>query len=94
MMIEGFGSGSIPLTCGFGSGSWRPKNMWIRWIRIRNTAKNYGLHCSLVNITGIKQDIDSFPMKQVYSWNLETTKTRVSQKYGYGSGTPENVREA
>ncbi len=21
-----------------GSGSWRPKNMWIRWIRIRNTA--------------------------------------------------------
>jgi len=20
-----------------GSGSWRPKNMWIRWIRIRNT---------------------------------------------------------
>ncbi len=32
MMIEG--SGSIPLT----SGSGRPKNMWIRWIRIRNTA--------------------------------------------------------
>jgi hypothetical protein len=31
MMIEG--SGSIPLTSG--SGSWRPKNMWIRWIRIR-----------------------------------------------------------
>ncbi len=36
MMIEGSGSGSIPLTSGFGSG--RPKNMWIRWIRIRNTA--------------------------------------------------------
>jgi hypothetical protein len=35
MMIEG--SGSIPLTSG--SGSWRPKNMWIR-IRIRNTVKN------------------------------------------------------
>jgi hypothetical protein len=33
MMIEG--SGSIPLTSGSGSG--RPKNMWIR-IRIRNTA--------------------------------------------------------
>jgi hypothetical protein len=31
MMIEG--SWSIPLTCG--SGSWRPKNMWTRWIRIR-----------------------------------------------------------
>ncbi len=38
-MIEGSGSesGSIPLTDG--SGSRRPKNMWIRWIRkrIRNT---------------------------------------------------------
>ncbi len=39
MMIEGSGSGSIPLTSGSGSG--RPKNMWIRWIRIRNTRKNY-----------------------------------------------------
>jgi hypothetical protein len=35
MMIEG--SGSIPLTSGSGSG--RPKNMWIR-IRIRNTAQD------------------------------------------------------
>ncbi len=35
MMIEGSGSGSIPLKSG--SGSWRLKNMWIRWIRIRNT---------------------------------------------------------
>jgi hypothetical protein len=37
-MIEGSGSragsGSIPLT----SGSGWPKNLWIRWIRIRNTA--------------------------------------------------------
>jgi hypothetical protein len=45
-MIEGSGtragseSGSIPLTNGSGSGSRRPKNMWIQWIRIRNT----GLH--------------------------------------------------
>ncbi len=33
LMIEGSGSGSIHLT----NGSWsmRPKNMWIRWIRIR-----------------------------------------------------------
>jgi hypothetical protein len=36
-MIEGSGSGSIPLTSG--SGSLWPKNMWIRIrIRIRNTA--------------------------------------------------------
>ncbi len=34
----GSGSGSTPLTSG--SGSWRPKNMWIRWIRIRNTGRN------------------------------------------------------
>jgi hypothetical protein len=40
MMIEGSGSGSTPLTSGSGSG--RPKNMWIRWIRIRirNTGWN------------------------------------------------------
>ncbi len=40
LVIEGSGvgseSGSIPLTNG--SGSRRLKNMWIRWIRIRNTA--------------------------------------------------------
>ncbi len=36
LMTEGSGSGSIPLTNG--SGSRTPKNMWIRWIRIRNTA--------------------------------------------------------
>jgi hypothetical protein len=34
-MIEGSGSGSIPLTNGSGSGSRMPENMWIRWIRIR-----------------------------------------------------------
>ncbi len=37
-MIEG--SGSIPLTNGSGSG--RPKNMWIRWIRIRIRIRNSG----------------------------------------------------
>ncbi len=36
MMIEG--SGSIPLTNG--SRSERPRNMWIRWIRIRNTGSH------------------------------------------------------
>ncbi len=42
-MIEGSRCGSIPLTNG--SGSRRPKNTWIRWIRIRirNTGNNRGL---------------------------------------------------
>jgi hypothetical protein len=43
MIIEGSGSGFIPLTNGYGSG--RSKNMLIRWIRIRirihNTAPGY-----------------------------------------------------
>ncbi len=37
---SGAGSGSIPLTDGSGCGSRRPKNMWIRWIRFRNTASD------------------------------------------------------
>ncbi len=40
MIIEG--SGTIPLTSGSGSGSWRPKNTWIRWIRIRIRIRNTG----------------------------------------------------
>ncbi len=49
MIIEGSWSGSKPLTSGSESGSWRPKNIWIRWIRIRNTAQNSpkSLFCQL-----------------------------------------------
>jgi hypothetical protein len=39
-MIEWSWTGSIPLTSGSGSGSWRPRNMWIR-IRIHNTEKYF-----------------------------------------------------
>ncbi len=39
-MIEGIGSGSVPLTNGSGFGSRRPKNICIRRIRIRNTDSN------------------------------------------------------
>jgi hypothetical protein len=35
-LTRGSGSGSMPLTSGSGYG--RPKNMWIWWIRFRNTA--------------------------------------------------------
>jgi hypothetical protein len=41
-MIEGSGSGSKPLTNGSGSG--KPKNMWIRWIRIRIRTRNTGTY--------------------------------------------------
>ncbi len=48
-MTEGFRSGaesgSIHLTDGSGSGSRRPKNMRIRWIRIRNTASCMFFFC-------------------------------------------------
>ncbi len=46
MMIEESGSETIPLT--YGSGSRRPKNMWIR---IRNTANEYFLYvrCSVAD---------------------------------------------
>ena len=54
MMIEGSGSGSIPVTSGSGSGSRRPKNTWIRWIRIRirNTGRNICLHVHLQRKAG------------------------------------------
>ncbi len=35
LVIEGSGSGSTPLSNGSASGLRRPKNMWIRWIRVR-----------------------------------------------------------
>ncbi len=40
------GSGSIPLTNGSRSGSKRPKNMWIRWFRIRIRIHNTCYHPS------------------------------------------------
>jgi len=51
-MIEGSGSGFIPLTDGSGSGSKRPKNMWIRWIRIRNTGFLLASWSSMMKIEG------------------------------------------
>jgi hypothetical protein len=55
MMVEGSGSGSragsgsIPLTSGSGSGSWRPKNTWIRWIRIRIRIRNIAYRVGTAN---------------------------------------------
>ena len=47
MMIEGSESGSIPLTSGSGSG--RPKNMWIR-IRMQHCLKSGFVGWALINI--------------------------------------------
>ncbi len=52
LVIEGFGSGSIPLTNGSGSGSRRPKNIWIWRIRISNTAINTDKHLPQSPFTG------------------------------------------
>jgi hypothetical protein len=53
LMIEGSGSGSIPLNNG--SGSRRLKNMWIRWIRIRNTVRNIAVNTIRVVEEGRQQ---------------------------------------
>jgi hypothetical protein len=56
MIIEGSGSGSIPLTSGSGSG--RPKNMWSRWIRIRNTGSLKSKRAWIQVLLRNKQDLD------------------------------------
>jgi hypothetical protein len=63
MMIEGSGSGSIHLTSGSGSGS--PKNMWFRWIRIRESQKHVDpvdpdpQHCFkvVVSVVGVGENL-------------------------------------
>ncbi len=55
LLIEGSESKFIPLTNGSRSGSGRPQNMWIRWIRIWNTvSKN-----QFQNAIDFSQGIDS-----------------------------------
>jgi hypothetical protein len=49
LVIEG--SGSIPLINGSGSGSRRPKNMWIQWTRIRNTGCAHGAQIYFEDLT-------------------------------------------
>ncbi len=61
----GSGSGSIPLTNGSGSGSRRPKNMWVRWIQIRIRIRNTALKTS----TGKKSGKPL--MKYMKTWNTD-----------------------
>jgi hypothetical protein len=94
MIIEGSGFGSKPLTSGSESGSWRPKNIWIQWIRIRNTAQNSpkSLFCQLfflvsANVTNyLSPQTCGFPifktyLRTAYLWPPITTTLAVNCKY-------------
>ncbi len=72
----GSGSGSIPLTSGSGSGSWGPKNMWIRWIRIRIRIRNTCCNWLIYGTTGRLIDwlLCRQPLSQL--WARRTTGSR------------------
>ncbi len=71
-MIEGSGSGSIPLTNVSGSG-W-PKNMWIRWIRIRirNTVYKYERNKQCCCCTGWDLTFCSWTSVVRWAWARKT----------------------
>ncbi len=78
MVAEGSGSGAIPLTNGTGSG--RPKNMWIRWIRIRirNTGSRYWIKSSIRSmLSTTTQDI----MDLKTSWTLNFVQQTLNVVY-------------
>jgi hypothetical protein len=54
--VSGSGAGSIPLTNGSGSVSKSPKNMWIRWFRIRIRIRNTGYPIPKLHLTPKLQD--------------------------------------
>ncbi len=61
-MIEWAGAGSIPLTYGSGSGSRRPK---IMWIRIRNIAKNIWILRIRIRIQIITTNLIPSPVRRI-----------------------------
>jgi hypothetical protein len=85
MMIEGSGSGagsgSIPLTSG--SGSRRPKNMWIRWIRIRNTATNIRIQAARLEILGETFSLTECRLPGIMSRDKAVTRTAQALKKAY-----------
>jgi hypothetical protein len=91
LLIEGAGSGSklgtIPLT--IGSRSWRPKNIWIRRIRIRNTVwkprtLRVGLDSASADIKGeyFCDDEKSFPCLEIRHFFLLILMTSLSDRRG------------
>ncbi len=80
MMIEGSGSGSIPLTNG--SGSRKPRNKWILWIRIRirNTGRKVRtithflkilLNCEKLAVTRLPYSLVPVPVVKYREGNDE-----------------------
>ncbi len=94
MMIEGSGSGSfyhrakivrktlipgsIPLTSGSRSGSWRPKNTWIRWIRIRLRIRIRNTARVIINSLCMHPRL-SYRSASYIGWRAGTTTRRHSQ---------------
>ncbi len=74
-MIEG--SGSIPLISGSGSGSWRPKNTWIRWIRIRIRIRNTANKTEKLETT-IYLDLDPNCLDHTVQMSLSSSSSSIS----------------
>ncbi len=70
-------SGSIHLTSGSGSRSWRPKNMWIWWIRIRNTARNYSYWISSAQSDDDLKKDNAALFYNLRTWRAMTTRTKM-----------------
>ncbi len=72
---SGSGSGSIRLTNGSGFGSRRHKNMWIRWIQVRNTAwegwplPRWRKPCHGTDWQLLREEFGWNGPRPVYGWN-------------------------
>jgi hypothetical protein len=78
-MIEGSGSGSIALT----NGSRRPKNMWIRWIRIRIrfTEQVFNLPQPLILVPDIPDSFYEILLKSFIMYGDTADVTKFNESY-------------